>query len=105
MFTNQDHILHAEFVKQYDFLFNNKSFAEFKNKYYEYFWNEPSTPENIAAIRSRVLSSFVTQARSRGTPLPAEIQLWKGLIHQHDQGYSESFEQEAAVSTAAPSTP
>jgi hypothetical protein len=62
-------------------------------------------PENLAAIRSRVLSSFVTQARSRGTPLPAEIQLWKGLIHQHNQGYSESFEQEAAVSTATPSTP
>jgi 5'-3' exoribonuclease 1 len=63
MFTNQDHILHAEFVKQYDFLFNNKSFAEFKNKYYEYFWNEPSTPENIAAICKNYLDILLFNIR------------------------------------------
>jgi 5'-3' exoribonuclease 1 len=63
MFTNQDHILHADFVKQYDFLFNNKSFAEFKNKYYEYFWNEPSTPENIAAICKNYLDILLFNIR------------------------------------------
>jgi 5'-3' exoribonuclease 1 len=63
MFTNQDHILHAEFVKQYDFLFNNKSFAEFKNKYYEYFWNEPPTPENIAAICKNYLDILLFNIR------------------------------------------
>lgn len=63
MFTDQDHILHAEFVKQYDFLFNNKSFAEFKNKYYEYFWNEPSTPENIAAICKNYLDILLFNIR------------------------------------------
>jgi hypothetical protein len=62
-------------------------------------------PEIITEIRTRVLSGFVTQARSRGSSLPAEIQLWKGLIHQQDQGYSESFEQEAAVNTAASPPP
>ena len=63
MFTDQDHILHAEFVKQYDFLFNNKSFAEFKNKYYEYFWNEPPTPENIAAICKNYLDILLFNIR------------------------------------------
>ena len=63
MFTDQDHVLHAEFVKQYDFLFNNKSFAEFKNKYYEYFWNEPSTPENIAAICKNYLDILLFNIR------------------------------------------
>ena len=63
LFTNQDHILYAEFVKQYDFLFNNKSFAEFKNKYYEYFWNEPSTPENIAAICKNYLDILLFNIR------------------------------------------
>lgn len=63
MFTNQDHILHADFVKQYDFLFNNKSFAEFKNKYYEYFWNEPPTPENIAAICKNYLDILLFNIR------------------------------------------
>ena len=63
MFTDQDHILHADFVKQYDFLFNNKSFAEFKNKYYEYFWNEPSTPENIAAICKNYLDILLFNIR------------------------------------------
>jgi 5'-3' exoribonuclease 1 len=63
MFTDQDHILHAEFVKQYDFLFNNKSFAEFKNKYYEYFWNEASTPENIAAICKNYLDILLFNIR------------------------------------------
>lgn len=63
MFTNQDHILHADFVKQYDFLFNNKSFAEFKNKYYEYFWNEAPTPENIAAICKNYLDILLFNIR------------------------------------------
>ena len=63
MFTNQDHILHAEFVKQYDFLFNNKSFSEFKNKYYEYFWNEAPTPENIAAICKNYLDILLFNIR------------------------------------------
>ena len=63
MFTDQDHILHAEFVKQYDFLFNNKSFAEFKNKYYEYFWNEAPTPENIAAICKNYLDILLFNIR------------------------------------------
>jgi 5'-3' exoribonuclease 1 len=63
MFTDQDHILHADFVKQYDFLFNNKSFAEFKNKYYEYFWNEPSTPVNIAAICKNYLDILLFNIR------------------------------------------
>jgi 5'-3' exonuclease len=63
MFTDQDHILHADFVKQYDFLFNNKSFAEFKNKYYEYFWNEPPTPENIAAICKNYLDILLFNIR------------------------------------------
>jgi 5'-3' exoribonuclease 1 len=63
MFTDQDHILHADFVKQYDFLFNNKSFAEFKNKYYEYFWNEPTTPENIAAICKNYLDILLFNIR------------------------------------------
>ena len=62
-FTDQDHILHADFVKQYDFLFNNKSFAEFKNKYYEYFWNEPSTPENIDAICKNYLDILLFNIR------------------------------------------
>ena len=63
MFTDQDHILHAEFVKQYDFLFNNKSFAGFKNKYYEYFWNEAPTPENIAAICKNYLDILLFNIR------------------------------------------
>lgn len=63
MFTDQDHILHADFVKQYDFLFNNKSFAEFKNKYYEYFWNEAPTPENIAAICKNYLDILLFNIR------------------------------------------
>ena len=63
LFTDQDHILHADFVKQYDFLFNNKSFAEFKNKYYEYFWNEPPTPENIAAICKNYLDILLFNIR------------------------------------------
>ena len=63
LFTEQDHILHADFIKQFDFLFNNKSFAEFKNKYYEYFWNEPPTPENIAAICKNYLDILLFNIR------------------------------------------
>jgi len=40
MFTDSDHILHKEFVKQYDFLFGYKTFEDFKKRYYEYFWGE-----------------------------------------------------------------
>jgi 5'-3' exonuclease len=63
LYTNQDHILHADFVKQYDFLFNYKSFAEFKNKYYEYFWNEPPTPESITAICKNYLDILLFNIR------------------------------------------
>ena len=63
LYTNQDHILHADFVKEYDFLFNYKSFQEFKNKYYEYFWNEPPTPENIAAICKNYLDILLFNIR------------------------------------------
>jgi 5'-3' exonuclease len=63
MFTDQDHILHAEYVKQYDFLFNYKDFQEFKKKYYEYFWNEPPTPENIAAICKNYLDILLFNIR------------------------------------------
>lgn len=40
MFTNRDHKMHSEFMRQYDFLFGYKTFAEFKKRYYEYFWGE-----------------------------------------------------------------
>jgi len=63
LYTNQDHILHADFVKQYDFLFNYKSFQEFKNKYYQYFWNEAPTPENIAAICKNYLDILLFNIR------------------------------------------
>jgi 5'-3' exonuclease len=63
LYTDQDHILHADFVKQYDFLFNYKNFQEFKNKYYEYFWNEPPTPENIAAICKNYLDILLFNIR------------------------------------------
>jgi 5'-3' exonuclease len=63
LFTDQDHILHADFVKQYDFLFNYKNFQEFKNKYYEYFWNESQTPENIAAICKNYLDILLFNIR------------------------------------------
>jgi len=63
LYTNQDHILHADFVKQYDYLYNYKSFQEFKNKYYEYFWNELSTPENIAAICKNYLDILLFNIR------------------------------------------
>lgn len=39
MFTNQDHKMHSEFVKQYEFLFDYKDFKDFKKRYYEYFWD------------------------------------------------------------------
>jgi len=63
LYTNQDHILYADFVKQYDYLYNYKSFQEFKNKYYEYFWNELSTPENIAAICKNYLDILLFNIR------------------------------------------
>ena len=63
LYTNQDHILHADFVKEYDFLLNYKSFQEFKNKYYEYFWNEAPTPENIAAICKNYLDILLFNIR------------------------------------------
>jgi 5'-3' exonuclease len=63
LYTNQDHILHADFVKQYDYLYNYKSFQEFKNKYYEYFWNEAPTPENIAAICKNYLDILLFNIR------------------------------------------
>jgi 5'-3' exonuclease len=63
LYTNQDHILHADFVKQYDYLYNYKSFQEFKNKYYEYFWNQPPTPENIAAICKNYLDILLFNIR------------------------------------------
>ena len=63
LYTNQDHILHADFVKEYDYLYNYKSFQEFKKKYYEYFWNEQSTPENIAAICKNYLDILLFNIR------------------------------------------
>jgi 5'-3' exonuclease len=63
LYTNQDHILHADFVKEYDYLFNYKSFQEFKNKYYEYFWNERPTPENIASICKNYLDILLFNIR------------------------------------------
>jgi 5'-3' exonuclease len=63
LYTNQDHILHADFVKQYDYLYNYKSFQEFKNKYYEYFWNEAPTQENIAAICKNYLDILLFNIR------------------------------------------
>jgi len=100
LFADQDHILHAEYVKQYDFLFNYKNFQEFKNKYYEYFWNEPPTPKNIAAICKNYLDillfniryyygtglSWTLNYHAVAAPLPSDL---ANFLHKNPKYYDE----------------
>ena len=53
LFTNQDHILHSEYVKQYDFLFGDM--PNFKKRYYEYFWNNEYDVEKIVKSYLNIL--------------------------------------------------
>ena len=53
-----------------------------------------------AEVRSRiakeVLDGFVAQSRQRGTPLPDQVQLWRGEIHTGPTGFHETFAREAS---------
>ena len=53
LFTNQDHPLHAEYVKQYNFLFGDM--PNFKQRYYEYFWNNNYNIEEICRSYLNIL--------------------------------------------------
>ncbi len=54
-------------------------------------------PSDVRArLAKEVLDGFVAQSRQRGTPLPDQVQLWRGEIHLGADGYHETFFQEAA---------
>lgn len=52
-------------------------------------------PDVRARITREVLDATVAQSRHRGTPLPAQVQLWRGEIHVGGGGYHETFVKEA----------
>ena len=49
-----------------------------------------------ARIAKEVLDGFVAQSQQRGTPLPSQVQLWRGEIHVGPSGFHETFVKEAS---------
>ncbi len=48
-----------------------------------------------AGITKAILDDTVAQSKHRGTPLPDQVQLWRGEIHVGEDGYHETFVKEA----------